>query len=204
MAPTKKGGRKTAKGKGKEGKQKQNTSPTDEEKYKNTTLEVDSLKQHLVLRRDVARQAVADSTELKQKLADLEKELEKAQGDKKDLYEEMIRQYQQLQCQTNAQIQHLEAKAENLQEQLAACQEDLRQSRADKVKTLEEKDEAIAQMQSKIDNMETEYEKILHASLDCVLSKLQVAKLSWEKEATLIHLEYKDQLKEFGLNPLEI
>lgn len=35
----------------------------------------------------MARQAVADSTELKQKLADLEKELEKAQGDKKDLYE---------------------------------------------------------------------------------------------------------------------
>lgn len=41
-------------------------------------------------------------------------------------------------------------------------------------------------------------------SLDCVLSKLQTAKLSWEKEATLTHLEYKDQLKEFGLNPLEI
>ncbi|XP_066495640.1 dynein regulatory complex protein 12 isoform X3 [Tiliqua scincoides] len=166
MAPTKKGERKRAKGKGsrgKEGKQQKNSLP-DEEKRKHTTLEVDSLKQHL----------------------------------------EMIRRYQQLQCQTDARIQHLEAKTQNLQEQLAACQEDVRQSRADRAKTLEEKDEAIVQMQSKIDNMESEYEKILHASLDCVLSKLQTAKLIWEKEATLIHLEYKNQLKEFGLNPLEI
>ncbi|KAJ6653994.1 hypothetical protein lerEdw1_007626 [Lerista edwardsae] len=181
MAPKKKGERKRA------GKQKQKTLP--------------------VLRRDVARQAIADSEGLKQKLADLEKELEKARGDKKDIYAEMIRQYQQLQCQTDAQIQHLKAKTENLQEQLgsvSACREDVRQSRADKAKALEEKDEAVAHMQSKINNMETEYEKILHGSLDAVLSKLQTAKLSWEEEATLVHLEYKDQLKEFGLNPLEI
>ncbi|XP_053126136.1 coiled-coil domain-containing protein 153 isoform X1 [Hemicordylus capensis] len=200
MAPTKKKKKGTRE---KAGKQKKTTLP-DEEKYQKTVLEVDTLKQHLVLRRDVARQAMADSEGLKQKLADLEKALEAAQGDKKDIYEEMIRQYQQLQRQTDTRIQRLEAEKENLQEQLAACREDVRQSQADKAQMLEEKETAIAEMQCKIDDMETEYEKILHGSLDCVLAKLQSAKLSWEKEATSIHLEYKDRLKEFGLNPLEI
>ncbi|XP_061448630.1 coiled-coil domain-containing protein 153 [Rhineura floridana] len=197
MAPTKK-----TKGK-KAVKQKKNTGP-DEEKYRKTVLEVDTLKQHLVLRRDMARQVMADSEGLKQRLEDLEKELEEARGDKKDIYEEMICQYRQLQHQTDTRIQNLEAETQNLQAQLATCQKDLSQSRADTGRMLEGKDKALAEMQRKIDEMETEYEKILHGSLDCVLSKLQSAKLSWEKEATVIHMEYKHRLKDFGLNPLEV
>ncbi|XP_077775473.1 dynein regulatory complex protein 12 isoform X3 [Podarcis muralis] len=127
MAPTKKG-----KGK-KSSKQKKNTGP-DEEKYRKAVLEVDTLKQHLVLRRDMARQAMADSEGLKQRLLDLEKELEEAQGDKKDIYE-------------------------------AACQGDLLQSQLDQARMLEEKEKAVAEMQRKVDGMETEYEKILHVSL---------------------------------------
>ncbi|XP_078235856.1 dynein regulatory complex protein 12 isoform X4 [Pogona vitticeps] len=116
---------------------------------------------------------------------------------------EMIRQYQHLQRQTETQIQRLETENRNLQEKLAACQEEAQQSRAERAEMLEEKRTTLAEMQHKMDQMETEYEKILHASLDRVVSKLQTAKISWEKEATAIHLEYKDQLKEFGLNPLE-
>ncbi|XP_077775471.1 dynein regulatory complex protein 12 isoform X1 [Podarcis muralis] len=158
MAPTKKG-----KGK-KSSKQKKNTGP-DEEKYRKAVLEVDTLKQHLVLRRDMARQAMADSEGLKQRLLDLEKELEEAQGDKKDIYEEMIRKYQQLQHQTDTRIHRLEAETQNLQAQLAACQGDLLQSQLDQARMLEEKEKAVAEMQRKVDGMETEYEKILHVSL---------------------------------------
>uniref|UniRef100_A0A8D0EA72 Dynein regulatory complex protein 12 n=1 Tax=Salvator merianae TaxID=96440 RepID=A0A8D0EA72_SALMN len=187
----------------KAGKQKKKTDP-DDEKYKKTVLEVDTLKQYLVLQRDVARHTVADSKRLKQRITDLEKELEDARGDKKDIYEEMIRQYRQLQRETDTQIQHLQTETHHLQEQLAACQETMQQSQADMARMFEEKEKTIAEMQHKIDEMEMEYEKILHSSLDCVLAKLQAAKLSWAKEAAVIHLEYKDRLKEFGLNPLEI
>ncbi|XP_067326884.1 dynein regulatory complex protein 12 isoform X1 [Anolis sagrei] len=197
MAPTKKGKAKKA------GKAKKKTVP-DEEKYKKTELEVDTLKQYLVLRRDMARQAMADSEGLKQKLVDLEKELEEARGDKKDIYEEMIRKYQQLQHQADSRIQRLEDEMKSLQEKLVACQEELQQTQQFNAMLVEEKDTTIAEMQRKIDQMETEYEKILHASLDQVMSKMQVVKLSWEKEATGIHMEYKERLKEFGLRPLEM
>ncbi|XP_060106744.1 coiled-coil domain-containing protein 153 [Heteronotia binoei] len=192
------------KGKGKKGGKKKTTTMADEENYRKRTLEVETLKQHLVLRREAARNAMADSEGLKRRLTELEKELEEARGDKQDIYEEMIRQFQQLQSQTDTRIQRLEAETQSLQEQLAVCQEDVRQSRTEKEKMQEEKERAIAKMQRKIDEMETEYEKILHGNLDLVLSKLEAANLGWEKEATALHLEYKDRLKEFGLNPLEV
>ncbi|XP_048369508.1 coiled-coil domain-containing protein 153 isoform X2 [Sphaerodactylus townsendi] len=153
------------KGKGKKGGKQKKTTVADEEKYRKSLLEVETLKQHLVLRRDVARQAMADSEGLKQRLAELEQELKEARGDKQDIYEEMIRQFQQLQHQTDTRIQRLEAETQSLQEQLAACREDVQQSRADKAKMQEEKEEAISKMQRKIDSMETEYEKILHLFL---------------------------------------
>ncbi|XP_077161969.1 dynein regulatory complex protein 12 isoform X2 [Paroedura picta] len=192
------------KGKGKKGGKQKKVEVADEESYRKKTLEVETLKQHLVLQRDVTRHAMADSEGLKQRLAELEKELGEARGDKQDIYEEMIREFQQLQRRTDRRIQRLEAETQSLQEQLAVCQEDVRQSRAEKEKMQEEKEEAIAKAQRKIDEMETEYEKILHGCLDLVLSKLEAAKLGWEEEATTLHLEYKDRLKEFGLNPQEV
>ncbi|CAM4612757.1 unnamed protein product [Lepidochelys kempii] len=86
-------------GKGKKGgkqKKKKNVAENEvEEKYRKAALEVDILKEHLALRRDVARQVKADSEGLKQR--QLERELEMSRDDKKDIYEEMIRQYQELQ-----------------------------------------------------------------------------------------------------------
>ncbi|XP_070808699.1 dynein regulatory complex protein 12 [Pituophis catenifer annectens] len=183
---------------------KQKSSTLGEERHKEASPEADALKQHLVLQRDLAKQARIDREGFRQRLTELERDLEKAQKDKKDIYEEMIRQYQQFQLQSDRQIQRLEAEKQNLQEQLAACQKSLQRSEEDRAKILEEKDKAVAQMQQKAEEMEKECERILHDSLDQVLSKLQATKLGWENEATLIHTDYKNALKEFGLNPLEI
>ncbi|XP_039206552.1 coiled-coil domain-containing protein 153 isoform X1 [Crotalus tigris] len=191
------------KGKVKERK-KQKSAALGEERHKKASLEADALKQHLVLQRDMAKQAMIDREEFRQRLTELERDLEEAQKDKKDIYEEMIRQYQQFQRQTDTQIQRLEAEKQNLQEQLAACQKKLQRSEEDRAKISEEKDKAVAEMQQKAKEMEKECERTLHDSLDQVLSKLQTAKLGWETEAALIHTEYKNMLKEFGLNPLEI
>ncbi|XP_034281188.1 coiled-coil domain-containing protein 153 isoform X2 [Pantherophis guttatus] len=175
-----------------------------EERHKEASPEADALKQHLVLQRDLAKQARIDREGFRQRLTELERNLEKAQKDKKDIYEEMIRQYQQFQRQSDSQIQRLEAEKQNLQVQLAACQKTLQRSEEDRAKISEEKDKAVAQMQQKAEEMEKECERILHDSLDQVLSKLQATKLGWENEATLIHTDYKNALKDFGLNPLEI
>ncbi|KAK4809617.1 hypothetical protein QYF61_025060 [Mycteria americana] len=53
----------------------------------------------------MAWQAKAGNEVLKRRLWDLEKALEQAQKDKRDIHEEMIRQYQELQKQTAAHRQ---------------------------------------------------------------------------------------------------
>ncbi|XP_019345704.1 coiled-coil domain-containing protein 153 [Alligator mississippiensis] len=196
-----------AKGKGKKGgrqKKKQPAAAGEAEESRKTALEVDTLRRHLVLRRDVARQAKADSEGLQLRLQELEQELETAREDKRDIYEEMIRQYQELQRQTETRIQCLEAEVTQLQEQLAVCRQQSQQAREESERTLGEKDRSLTELQAKIDTMKTEYEQILHGSLDGVLAKLASAKLRWEREATAIHMEHKERLRDFGLNPLEM
>uniref|UniRef100_A0A8C8RQP0 Dynein regulatory complex protein 12 n=1 Tax=Pelusios castaneus TaxID=367368 RepID=A0A8C8RQP0_9SAUR len=116
------------------------------------------------LRRDVARQAKANSEGLKQRLLELEQELKVARDDKKDIYEEMIRQYQALQQQTETRIQQLETETKRLQQELASCHQDIQQAQEDREQLLGDKDQTIAELQGKIEAMETEYEKILHVS----------------------------------------
>ncbi|NXN76525.1 CC153 protein, partial [Himantopus himantopus] len=149
-------------------------------------------------------QAKADNEGLKRRLWDLEKALEQAWEDKRDIHEEMTRQYQDLQKQTAAHSQCLEVKVKSLQEQLATRLQESQQIQETATQALAEKDKTIAQLQGKLDAMEREYEKILHGSLDLVLAKMAEASQHWEEVGTTIAMEHKEHLQEFGLNPLEI
>ncbi|XP_062450390.1 coiled-coil domain-containing protein 153 [Rhea pennata] len=154
--------------------------------------------------RDVAWQVSADSKGLKLRLQDLEKALEQAREDKRDMHEAMARQYRELQEQTASRSCSLEAEVKSLREQLAAKLQESRQAQETAARALAEKDVTIAQLQGRLDAMEMEYEKILHGSLDLVLAKLAGASQRWKEIGTTISLEHKERLKEFGLNPLEI
>ncbi|NXT90849.1 CC153 protein, partial [Anhinga rufa] len=154
--------------------------------------------------RDVTWQAKTDNEVLKRRLWDLEKALEQAREDKRDIHEEMTRQYQQLQKQTAAHSQRLEAKVKSLQEQLATRLRESQQTQETATQALAEKDKTIAQLQGRLDAMEREYEKILHGSLDLMLAKMAEASQHWEEIGMTIAMEHKERLQEFSLNPLEI
>ncbi|XP_074783293.1 dynein regulatory complex protein 12 [Athene noctua] len=197
------------KGKGKKGvkQQKKNTSAAEsqaEHKYRKAALDVGMPKEHLGPWRDTIWQAKADNEGLKRRLWDLEKALEQAQEDKRDIGEEMARQYQELQKQTAAHSQRLEAKVKSLQEQLAARLRENQQTQEMATRALAERDRTITQLQGRLDATEREYEKILHRSLDLVLAKMAEASQHREELGTTIAMEHKERLQEFGLNPLEI
>ncbi|NWU59062.1 CC153 protein, partial [Dromas ardeola] len=154
--------------------------------------------------RDMAWQAKADNEGLKRRLWDLEKALEQAREDKRDIREEMTRQYQELQKQTAAHSQCLEAKVKSLQEQLATRLQESQKTQEIATQALAERDRTITQLQGKLYAMEREYEKILHGNLDLVLAKMAEARQHWEVVGTTIAVEHKERLQEFGLNPLEI
>ncbi|NXG82701.1 CC153 protein, partial [Stercorarius parasiticus] len=154
--------------------------------------------------RDMTWQAKADNEGLKRRLWDLEKVLEQAQEDKRDIREEMTWQYQELQKQTAAHSQRLEVKVKSLQEQLANRLQESQTTQETATQALAERDRTIAQLQGKLYAMEKEYEKIPHGSLDLVLAKMAEASQYWEEVGTTITVEHKECLQEFGLNPLEM
>ncbi|NXV91765.1 CC153 protein, partial [Calonectris borealis] len=121
---------------------------------------------------------------------------------------EMTWQYQELQKQTAAHSQRLEAKVKSVQEQLATRLQESQQTQETATQAVAERDRTIAQLQGRLDAMEREYEKILHMSggcgLDLVLAKMAEASQHWEEVGRTIAVEHKECLQEFGLNPLEI
>ncbi|NXN58219.1 CC153 protein, partial [Rynchops niger] len=153
--------------------------------------------------RDTTWQAKADNEGLKWRLWDLEKALEQAQEDKRDIHEEMTWQYQELQEQTAAHSQCLEAKVKSLQEQLSTRLQDSQKAQETASQALAERDRTIAQLQGKLYATEREYEKILHhspptslssfshGSLDLVLAKMEEASQHWEEVGTPIAVEHK-------------
>ncbi|XP_068773103.1 dynein regulatory complex protein 12 isoform X4 [Struthio camelus] len=197
-----------SRGKGRRGvKQQQQRNAAESQAkvmYRKAALEVDMLNEHMVPWRGMAWQASTDHEGLKRRLRDLEKALEQAREDKRDMHEAMARQYQELQEQTASRRRSLEMEVKSLQEQLAASLRERQLTQEMAAQALAEKDVTITQLQSRLDTMEMEYEKILHGSLDLVLAKLAGASQYWEEMGTSISLENKERLQEFGLNPLEI
>ncbi|KAG8002028.1 hypothetical protein GBF38_012354 [Nibea albiflora] len=91
-----------------------------------------------------------------------------------------------------------------LQDHIVLCQEDLRREKREHERVEREKDATVNDLQHKLDNMEADYEKILHETLDSLTSQLSVARQGWEEKSTALHQNYKELLSEFGLNALDI
>ncbi|XP_015192897.2 dynein regulatory complex protein 12 isoform X2 [Lepisosteus oculatus] len=190
MPPKKKG-----KGRGKKGKAKKRGEEDGlEEKYRRSALDVAVLKGHLALRHEVARQSQASGQELQARVGTLERELSKEREDKRDISADLTRQYKTMQTELGVRVHQLEG----------LCQDALQKERDSREQLELEKEAAIAELQGKIDDMETGYEKILHGCLDSLLTRLAESRRRWRDESTALHLQHKERLADFGLNPLDI
>ncbi|KAI1893776.1 hypothetical protein AGOR_G00127150 [Albula goreensis] len=196
--------KKKAKGKVKKIKKNPDRGDELEQKYKRSVLDVEVLKEHLVLRREVARQAQANSEELKSRMKELEQKLHEEREDKRDINADLTRQYKSMKTDLEVKVQKLDAEVTTLRKQLVQCQEELKLEREARQNVEQEKDASISDLQSQLANMEAGYQRILHDSLDSLLSHLADARLRWEEESTAIHLEHKELLASFGLKPLHL
>ncbi|XP_057624691.1 coiled-coil domain-containing protein 153 [Chionomys nivalis] len=187
-------------------KKKKNSSPDAgaEAKHRLVLLEKELLQDHLALQRDETRRAKASEDRLKQRLQELEAELERAQSEGKAVYAEMNRQRRALQEELRTRSKHLEEEVRSRQKQLETCQREAKTAREEAEKALREQGETLAQLRAHVANMEATYEEILHGSLDCLLAKLRAVKPQWDAAALRLHTRHKEQLRQFGLNPLDL
>ncbi|WAR05518.1 CC153-like protein [Mya arenaria] len=160
--------------KGKKGKKKKDDATLElEDKYQRTVNEIEALKDHLAIRKEFSRKAHGAEDEMRSKVRETEKNLEKHQTDQKAI---------------NA----------------ATTEADLKRVTEEKERMTKEKDEEIDGLNIKIDGMEKDYERILDETLDSLMAKIDAAKEKWEEKATLVQVNNKHVLMEFGLNPLEL
>lgn len=201
MPPKKKKG----KGKGKKkGKKKDDTQLELEDKFKKTMDEIEALKDHLAIRRELTRRSKSASAEMARKKEEAEKELEEHKEDQKAINADMTRQYKTMQTEMGLRIHQLETELGRTRSQLSSTEAELRKSYEDRKKMIEQRDSEIMDLRLKIDSMEKAYENVLREALDNLMKKLDDAKELWEGRSSIIQGKNKQTLLDFGLNPLDI
>ncbi|CAH3119269.1 dynein regulatory complex protein 12-like [Pocillopora verrucosa] len=196
---------KKKKGKGKKKKKKdEKTELTIEDKYKRTMEEIECLKDELAARSEIARRSKDTADRMKERMREAKEEVETEQQNKLDISSDLTRQYKTMQSEMALRIHMLEQTVNKLREQLASTEEELKKTRKERDDIRREKDEIIAELQFKIDHMESAYESVLHDAFDRMAVKVEDARARWEMESSEIQEKNKQLLLEFGLNPLEI
>ncbi|CAB1429347.1 unnamed protein product [Pleuronectes platessa] len=186
-------------------KKKQDRSENDlEAKYRRSVLDVAILQDHIAVQCESVRTVQSDRIDLRRRARDMDQKLQHERQDHRDVNSNISRQYKTMQTELINKAKGLETDVSQLNEELALCQEELRKEKREREQMEQEKDATIAQLQHKLDNMETDYEKILHDTLDSLTSQLSAARQRQEDTGTTFHQNYQGLLSEFGLNALDI
>ncbi|KAM8955560.1 dynein regulatory complex protein 12 [Lycaon pictus] len=190
----------------KTGAQKKKENADVEVKYAHrlAVMEKELLQDHLALRRDEARRAKASEDQLRWRLQVLEAELEEARSEGKAIYAEMCRQCQALQKEMETHRRQQEEEVMGLRKKLETCQREAEAAQQEAERALGERDQTLAQLRAHVVDMEAKYEEILHGNLDQLLAKLRAVRPQWDGAVLRLHAKYKEQLHQFGLNPLDL
>ncbi|XP_041627336.1 coiled-coil domain-containing protein 153 [Vulpes lagopus] len=187
-------------------KKKENAGADVEVKYAHrlAVMEKELLQDHLALRRDEARRAKASEDQLRWRLQMLEAELEEARSEGKAIYAEMCRQCRALQKEMETHRRQQEEEVMGLRKKLETCQREAEAAQQEAERALGERDQTLAQLRAHVADMEAKYEEILHGNLDQLLAKLRAVRPQWDGAVLRLHAKYKEQLHQFGLNPLDL
>ncbi|CAN9511358.1 unnamed protein product [Ophioblennius macclurei] len=134
----------------------------------------------------------------------MEQKLQHERQDLRDISSDLSRQYKIMKSDLTGKVRTLEEEVIQLREKLVSCQEELRKEKKERERIEQEKEVIIADLQHKLDNMETDCEKILHETLDSLTSQLAVARRGWEDTSEALHRNYSELLCEFGLNAPDV
>ncbi|ELT97463.1 hypothetical protein CAPTEDRAFT_170982 [Capitella teleta] len=177
---------------------------TTEDKYKRTLEEMEALKDHMSTRRAMARRSQSASDEWKARMLQAEGELREQKDEHKAVSSDITRQYKTMQTDMGLRIYTLETELARTRAQLDRTELELKQTQEEKEKINRDKDQEIADLKLKKDNMEQQYITIIDRTLDGLKEKIGIARDKWEDKSNAIQSKNKHLLLEFGLNPLHI
>ncbi|XP_068441531.1 dynein regulatory complex protein 12 [Clinocottus analis] len=175
-----------------------------EAKYRRSVLDVAILKDHIALQYESVKKIQSSRIDLRRHIRHTEQKLQHERQDHRDVNSDLSRQYKTMQTELTNKVKRMEKEVSQMSEELVLCQKELSKEKREREQLEWEKDATIADLKHKLENMETDYEKILHENLDSLTSQLAVAQQEWEDKSTTIHQNYKELLSECGLNARHI
>lgn len=200
MPPKKKKGKKKGKGK----KKKDDAELELEDKYRKTMDEIEALKDHLAVRKEIARRSQSHGDEWKAKMTEAREELENKVKDHSAVSADMTRQYKTMQTDLSLRLDEMDSKLKTTQAKLKDTEDELSDTKADRDRILKEKNAEIEDLRLKINSLELSYEGIIGDTLDSLIEKVKVAQKKWSDDTELIAHRNAQTLLEFGLNPLDL
>jgi hypothetical protein len=189
---------KKKKGKGK--KKKSSSELTEDDKYKKSLYEIDALKDNLAFRKEFSRRTKAAYEDMKMRMDENSVQLDDMENNHRSANAYLTHQYKTLQTDMGLKIHTLENELNVTKRNLENCEDALQETVIEKKKMLEEKDEKISELQSKIESIEMAYDSIIQTNLDNFIGSLNKAKTNWETNSIKIQAKNKKLLAELGLN----
>jgi len=176
----------------------------EEDKFKRTQKEIVLVKDKLAVQMNISRRATSAASTARQGLIAKEDELLQMKQHEKDISAELTRQYKTMHTDLSIQNTQLEAQVSYLNQQLSHTNNELENYKIKFDSMLEEKNNKILQLQTKIDGMEGCYERVLTEALDSLVEKICKSSLKWDGISYEFQKNSKETLASFGLNHHDI
>ncbi|XP_041669733.1 coiled-coil domain-containing protein 153 [Cheilinus undulatus] len=175
-----------------------------EAKYRRSILDIAVLQDHIALQCESVVKIQSDRVDLRRHMTNMEQKLQLERQDHRDFNSDLRLQYKTMQTELSSKVKRLEKEVSQLKEELVLCQDELKREKREREQVEQRKDAIISDLHHKLNNMETDYEKILHETLDSLTPQLSVAGQGWKGESAELHQDHKELLFEFGLSALNI
>ena len=146
-----------------------------EAKLKFFMLQCQSLQVQLSERTEESSKALANKRELQARVEQMAKDVEEERSSTFEITQDMTRQYKSMQEELLSRINKLEETVQQLNDQLTDS--DVRQERLlkDKNAIIQMKDDEIAELKSKMDDMAEEFGEMLRETLEKMRERIEVS-----------------------------
>jgi chromosome segregation ATPase len=144
------------------------------------TLQVEILQAKLVEQKEKADNAKASEHEVKSKLFELEKQYREEEDSRFMIITNMTRQYKSLEQQLEAEKNELKKKVREQEETIAMKESEILTLQKEKKEELEKKDEEIRDLRQKIQDMSSEFARMLRETLDKMQDRIEMAQ--WDND----------------------
>ncbi|KAJ1456576.1 hypothetical protein M885DRAFT_517398 [Pelagophyceae sp. CCMP2097] len=178
--PPKKPGKKA--GKAKDAGPEEGAPLTPEDMAKMYLATCQSLQMQLADRTDEMTKARNDKRELEQKVSKVQGDFDEEQKTAFEITRDMTRQYKGMQEQLIDRITQLSHTVQDLQDKLDEAEQHMERTVGDKDRIIALKDDEIAQMKAKMDDMAQEFGGMLKETLDKMRERIELSSTSLDIE----------------------